>query len=184
MKINKRVSKNWEINPRINITEFDIDTLSEDNLINQLLVLKQENVSYSLMMILFGSYNGKKLCSQYDTFTVPVGGFSFLNENGKEVSNTNTFVTTIGIWLFNIFFLKGFNFSFLFGGYYNNNIDNKLFGDINQTLVYALAEDKIGEKNNEPVFTIVKENKIFLLKLPNSTDYSYRINVNKKKKLT
>lgn len=139
----ERKSKHWTIDPKSNITEFNLDTLNEKNLINQLLVLKQSDVSYSVIMNLLGSFNGKSLCRQYDTFEVPIGGFKFTNQKGKEVSNTNPFITTIGIWIFNIFFLRDFGFSWLFGGYLNENVKKGLFEDINQKLVYALAEDKI-----------------------------------------
>lgn len=143
MATQKRVSKHWNYDPKNNIESFNIEELNENNLINQLLVLKQSDVSYSLLMTLFGSFNGKSLCHQYDTFNVPVGAYRFTNQKGKEVSNQNQFKTTIGIWIFNIFFLRDFGFSFLFNGYMNKNINKKLFGGINQKLVYALAENKI-----------------------------------------
>lgn len=139
----KRVSKHWNLNAKLNIEEFNIDEINEDNLVNELLVLKQDDISYSFMMNMFGSFNGKCFCHHYDTFDVPVGSFKFINKKGKEVSNSVKFTTTIGIWIFNIFFLRDFGFSFLFDGYINKNINKDLFEDINQTLVYALAEDKI-----------------------------------------
>lgn len=138
-----RESKMWKLNPSISVTEFNLDEVTENNLVNQLLVLKQSDVTYSFMMRMFGSFNGKSLCKQYDTFTVPIGGYKFLNKKGKEISNTSSFVTTIGIWVFNIFLIRDFGFAHLFNGYINENIRNGNFKDINQTLIYALAEDKI-----------------------------------------
>lgn len=143
----KRVSKHWEINPRIAVEEFNLDEINKDNLINELLVLRQDDVTYSFMMNMFGSFNGKYFCHHYDTFEVPIGAFKFTDKKGKEISNSTKFITTIGIWVFNIFFLRDFGFSFLFGGYMNRNINKDLFEDINQTLVYALAEDKIDSEN-------------------------------------
>lgn len=139
----KRVSKYWQVNPKITVKKFNIDEITSDNLINHILVMKQSDVSFSTIMTLFGSFNGKSLCHQYDIFEVPIGGFKFLNQKGKEVSNSAPFKTTIGVWIFNLFFLRDFNFSWLFGGYMNENINSGKFGDINQKLVYALAEDKI-----------------------------------------
>lgn len=139
----KRVSKYWQVNPKITVEKFNIDEITSDNLINHILVMKQSDVSFSTIMTLFGSFNGKSLCHQYDIFEVPIGGFKFLNQKGKEVSNSVLFKTTIGVWMFNLFFLRDFNFSWLFGGYMNENINSGKFGDINQKLVYALAEDKI-----------------------------------------
>ena len=143
MATQKRICKHWDFNDKISVEKFDINQINESNLINHLLVMNQSDVSYSVIMNLFGSFNGKSLCKQYDTFVVPAGGFKFVNQKGKQVSNVDKFVTTIGIWIFNIFFLRDFNFSWLFGGYLNENINSGLFEDINQKLVYALAEDKI-----------------------------------------
>lgn len=139
----KRVAKTWEYNPKITVESFNIDEITKDNLINHILVMKQSDVTYSTIMTLFGSFNGKSLCHQYDIFEVPVGGFKFLDQKGKERSNSNKFKTTIGVWIFNLFFLRDFNFSWIFGGYMNENINAGKFEDINQQLVYALAEDKI-----------------------------------------
>ena len=139
----KRISNHWKLNPNITVEKFNLEEINKSNLVNHLLVLKQSDVSYSVIMTLFGSFNGSTLCSQYDTFEVPVNGFKFINQKGKEVSNTSTFTTTIGIWIFNIFFLQGFNFSWLFDGYLNENVGKKLFNKINQKLIYALIEDKI-----------------------------------------
>ena len=141
----KRVSKHWTLNKNINIDKFDINTLNSDNLINQLLVIKQSDITYSTIMNMLGSFNGKKLCNQYDTFDVPVGAYSFVNSKGKTVSNKEVFKTTIGIWLFNVFFIRDFNFGFIFG-YINKNVDKKEFKNINQQLIYALIEDKIEVK--------------------------------------
>ena len=139
----KRVSKHWEMNPKITVEKFNLDEINHENLVNQLLVLKQSDITYSFMMSMFGSFNGKCFCHQYDTFTVPVGAYSFENAKGKVVSNQEKFITTIGIWVFNIFLIRDFGFGFLFDGYINKNIDKKILGSINQKLVYALAEDKI-----------------------------------------
>lgn len=143
LKIQKRISKRWTLNPKVNMDTFNLDELNDTNLVNQLLVIKQSDITYSLMMNLFGSFGGKSLCHQYDTFEVPTGGFRFNNGKGKLVSNNAPFITTIGIWIFNIFFLRDFNFSHLFGGYINESIGKKWFEKINQQLIYALAEDKI-----------------------------------------
>ena len=138
-----RVAKHWEYNKSLNITEFNKDELSKDNLVNQILVIKEPDISSSLVMDLFGTFNGKSLCHHYDTFEVPVGAFSFVDSKGKLVSNTTPFITTFGIWIFNIFMIQGLGLSFIFGGYINDNINKKKFGNINQKVIYALIEDKI-----------------------------------------
>lgn len=141
--MSKRVSKHWDLDPKIKVDSFNLEEINSSNLINHLLVLKQSDISYSFMMTLFGSFNGKCLCHQYDTFDVPAKVYKFKNAKGKEVSNQSKFRTTIGIWVFNIFFIRDFGFGFLFDGYINKNLDKKLFNKINQKLIYALAEDKI-----------------------------------------
>lgn len=140
---NKRIAKHWSINPNITVDAFNMDEINKNNLINHLLVFKQSDLTFSMMMNLFGEFNGVTLCNPYDTFDVPAGAFKFMNNKGKEVSNKDKFTTTIGIWLFNIIFLRDYNFSRLFGGYLNENVGKGLFGDINQSLAYALAEEKI-----------------------------------------
>ena len=142
-----RVSKHHKYNPRYDVDKFVLEDINEDNVVNHFLKLQQSDVSTPLIMKVFGSFNGKTLCPQYDTFEVPVGGFSFTNEKGKIVSNTTPFITTFGIWIFNIFFLQGFNFSWLFGGYMNENITKKKFEKLHQKLIYALVEDKIEVEN-------------------------------------
>ena len=143
---NIRKSKHWKINPNINISEFNREELNENNLANQLLLFKQSDLSFSLIMELFGSFGGEPLCHQYDTIEIPAGAYVYKDNNGKEHKNVSSFITTIGIWIFNIFFLRDFNFAFLFG-YVNKNINADEFDEINDTLAYALLEDKISVEN-------------------------------------
>lgn len=144
MTSNVRVAKRWPYNSKNDVASFDLNSLNETNLVNQLLILKQSDISYSLIMNLFGNFNGKSLCNPYDEFIVPKGRYSYFDRNkNKNFSNKEPFLTTIGIFIFNVFMLNGFNFSYLFGGYINKNINNKEFKNINQILTYALAEDKI-----------------------------------------
>lgn len=138
-----RTSKLWKIDPKSTVDYFDLDAIDNKNFINHLLLLKQSDVSYSLIMRLFGDFNGKSFCNPYDTFEVPAKTFSYITLDGKEVSNSESFITTIGLWIFNIFFINGFGFSGIFDGYINENINAKKFNSINQKLVYALAEEKI-----------------------------------------
>ena len=142
-----RKSKHWNMNPNLKITEFDKNNLNSNNLINQLLVFKQSDLCFSLIMELFGSFGGEPLCHQYDTFDVPAGAYVFKDDKGKEHRNIAKFTTTIGLWIFNIFFLRDFDFAFLFDGYVNENIDADKFESLNNDLVYALMEDKIKMEN-------------------------------------
>ena len=142
-----RKAKHWVMDPSIKVEEFNKDEINSKNLVNQLLVFKQSDLSFSLIMELFGSFSGDSLCHQYDTMEVPAKAYWYLDDKGKEHRNVSKFTTTIGLWIFNIFFLRDLNFSFLFDGYINENINDDKFGDINDTLAYALLEDKIAVEN-------------------------------------
>lgn len=143
-----RKTKHWALDPSIKVEAFNKDEVNSKNLINQLLVFKQSDLSFSIIMELFGTFEGgNSLCHQYDTFDVPAGAFSYIDNKGKEHKNVNKFTTTIGIWLYNIIFLRDFGFSQLFNGYINENIGADKFGEINDTLAYALLEDKIDMDN-------------------------------------
>ena len=151
-----RVSKNWgTATDDYKSIKFDVSQINQKNLVNMICNLKQEDVTSSLIMKLFGSFGGKKLCNHYDIFTVPAGCFSFENEKGKVVSNTNPFVTTFGIWIFNIYMLQGFGFSKVVGGYVNENLTKKAFNKIHQKILNALIEDKIGVEEYKKFITYV-----------------------------
>lgn len=139
-----RESKHYEYNVKFGDPEkIDINNFSKDNIVNYFLILTQKDITYTFMMETFGEFNGESLVHPYDTFTVPEGRFSYTDNKGKVHSNKNKFVTTFGIWVFNIFLLQGFNFSQYFGGYVNKEINTGALEDINQMLVYFLAEEKI-----------------------------------------
>jgi hypothetical protein len=147
--VQKRVSTHWNYDPKNDVEVFNLDEINSTNLINHLLKLTKDDVSYTMMMKLFGLFKGKSLCKQYDTFTVPVGAWKYNSKpdgSGREVSNKSTFVTTIGIWIFNVFIIRDFGFCSLFNGYINKNLTAGKFEDLNQVLVYALLEDKIDTK--------------------------------------
>lgn len=139
-----RISKHYKINPKITVDHFDLKDINRNNIVNYMLILTQQDISRDMIYELFGSFNnGESLVHHYDTFDVPIGAFKFIDNKGKEVSNTNSFVTTFGIWIFNIFLIQGFGYSKFFNGYINDNINKGKFGKIHQTLIYALIEDKI-----------------------------------------
>lgn len=138
-----RESKNYKYNTSLGDPEkIEIDKLSKDNIVNYMLILKQSDITYTFMMEVFGEFNGQTLVNPYDTFTVPIGRFSYEDKKGKIVSNTNSFVTTFGIWVINVFLFRDFGFSKFFG-YINEEINEGKMNDFNQQLVYYLAEDKI-----------------------------------------
>ena len=149
-----RVSKNWgTASSNYKDIGFDAKNINAKNLVDMMCNIKEPDITSSLIMRLFGSFGGKKLCNHYDTFTVPAGCFSFENDKGKVVSNKNPFVTTFGIWIFNIYMLNGFGFSKIVGGYVNENLTKKAFGKMHQKILNALIEDKITVENYKKFIT-------------------------------
>ena len=69
--------------------------------INRLLEIKEEDIGLSLIMELFGEFDGKSKFHQYDTFTVPVGAYG-----RDKKKNSKPFKTTIGLWIFNKFMIE------------------------------------------------------------------------------
>lgn len=142
-----RKSKLWQLSGKdITITKRDIETanITKDNLVNYIFTVQKDQITYRAIMQLFGDFDGKSLANTYDLLEVPVGTFTYFTdkEKTKSKSNTNKFTTTVGIYLFNIY-LRDFNLSRLFNGFINKTINKKVYGNIEQTLSYALLEDRI-----------------------------------------
>ena len=141
-----RVSKHWTKSTNIkDVTDhFDLDKINSSNLINHLLLFKQSDLTFSMIMQIFGSFNGKSMAHPYDTFEVPANTYKYITRDGKEVSNSNKFTTTLGIWIFNVVFVRDFKgFADVLGGYINKNLTGKDFESMHQKLLFALMEDKI-----------------------------------------
>lgn len=141
----KRISKLWKVKD-IPIDKELIESSDPDEktLPDMLMNMTKDDITYRFIMNTFGEFNGKSLANPYDLLEVPVGKFSFYTDidKSKFKSNKNTFVTTLGCFIFNII-LRDFNFSRLFDGYLQETISKKVFGKIEQTLSYALIEDRI-----------------------------------------
>ena len=127
----RRVSKHWNYNPKVNITEFNKNEITKDNLVNEILLITDKDVTSSLIMNLFGSFGGQALCHHYDTFEIPVGGYKF-KKGEKYVSNKEPITTTFGIWIFNIFFFRDIDLADIMGGYLNVNINKKTADTVHQ----------------------------------------------------
>lgn len=169
MATKMRESKQYEYNKQFGDPEiFELDKLNRDNIVNYILILSQSDITYSFMMEVFGEFNGESLVNPYDTFTVPVGKYSYMSK-GKEVSNKTSFITTFGIWVFNIFLIRGFGFSEYFGGYINSEINAGAMEDINQKLVYFLAEGKI----DVATYKKFQDYTIFLMPFENILAYTF-----------
>lgn len=140
-----RQSKTW-VSTGAEITAQDIASgnPTAENLPDFLFAVHKDDINYNVIMNIFGEFDGKPLAQAYDLLEVPVGKWSYYTDMERKnyKSNKNKFVTTVGLFVFNIF-LRDFNFSRLFNGYFNEMIDSDGSGFIEQTLSYALLEDDI-----------------------------------------
>lgn len=104
--------------------------------IDFILSIKEEDISHTLVMEMFGEFNGKQRFNTYDTIDIPPG---FYGPEGKK--NKNTFKTTVGLWVWNKYHLEQELHDVI--GYVNVTVDKKTFGKINKKLSYAVLEDDI-----------------------------------------
>lgn len=113
--------------------------ITDPELKNMLLGLKESDITASFIYDLFGEFNGVCKCNPYDILEVPAGTYG---PDGKK--NKNKFITTVGIWVFNKWFIEEDLFEFF--GYINKTINGKQLGSMNQELSYALMEDRLDVK--------------------------------------
>lgn len=111
------------------------EIINKDEL-EYILSLDEDKITKSIIMELFGNFNGKSKYSPSDIITIPKDSYGI---EGKK--NKNQFKTTIGLWVFNRLFIER-HFTHVLG-YINTTIDNKTYKSINKKLSYALLEDKI-----------------------------------------
>lgn len=111
--------------------------ITDPKAIEELVNLKEEDITLSFIMETFGEFDGKRKYNPYDIVTIPPFSFG----PTKEKSNVNSFTTTVGIFIYNKFFFENKLFDII--GYINKSVDGGIFGDINKKLSYALIEDKI-----------------------------------------
>ena len=74
--------------------------ITDKELYQELLSLKESDITSSYIYDLFGEYDGVTKCNPYDLLDIPAG---YYGPEGKK--NKNKFTTTVGIWLFNKWFI-------------------------------------------------------------------------------
>ena len=110
--------------------------ITDPELKQYLLNVKEKDITSSFIYDLFGEFKGKNKCNPYDLIDIPPGYYG--KENKK---NKNTFTTTVGLWLFNKWFIENELFDLF--GYVNKNVDGGFLKSMNQELSFALMEDRI-----------------------------------------
>lgn len=68
--------------------------------IEYLTSVTEKDITLSFMMETFGEFNGKSRFNPYDLVTIPAGVY------GKDKKNKKAFNTTVGIFIFNKFFIE------------------------------------------------------------------------------
>lgn len=110
--------------------------ISNPEEIKRIIEVKEEDVTTSYIMDLFGNFDGKPKYNTYDILPVPAGAYGKGNKKNKK-----PFKTTIGLWIFNKYFIERDLFDIF--GYISESIDDGLFSSINKKLSYALMEGEI-----------------------------------------
>ena len=98
--------------------------------------IKEEDITTSFFNDLFGEFESGRRFEPYDLITIPVNSYG-----PKDHRNKKSFTTTIGIWIFNKYFIEPHLFDMFH--YINQTVNKKLFGKINGKLSEAVLEDKI-----------------------------------------
>lgn len=116
--------------------------IKDQKLISTLLNVKEEDITTSFIMEIFGNFEGRDVCHPYDLIMIPV------NTYGKDKKkNKEAFKTTVGLWVFNKYFIEQDLFDLF--GYISEPVNDKLFGNMNKKLSYALLEGRITTKQLE-----------------------------------
>ena len=105
--------------------------ITKDNLYSVILSIKEKDICSTLIYKIFGNFNGENLCNPYDILTIPPNIY-----HGND-----QFVTTVGVWIFNMYFIAPDLFPLF--GYIQEEVGSKMMGKINTKLSHAFIEDKI-----------------------------------------
>lgn len=111
-------------------------TKKED--IDYLINIKEEDITTSFIMETFGEFDGIARFNPYDIITIPPKSYGKGNKKNKTA-----FTTTVGLWVFNKYFIENDLFDIFDNGYINETMTDGLYSSINKKLSYALAEDDI-----------------------------------------
>ena len=111
-------------------------TVTSPKDIEYLLNIKEKDITTSFIMETFGEFDTGQRFRPYDLIEIPANSYGSEKKRNKE-----KFMTTVGIWIFNKYFIEPHLFDLF--TYINKTIDNKLFGQINNQISEAVLEDKL-----------------------------------------
>ena len=111
-------------------------TVTSPKDIEYLVSITEKDITTTFIMELFGEFKYGQRFHPYDIITIPAGSYG-----PDKHKNKNQFTTTVGIWVFNKYFIEPHLFDLFH--YINETITSKLFKKINNTLSEAVLEDKL-----------------------------------------
>ena len=104
--------------------------------INYLVNIKEEDITTSFVNDLFGEFESGRRFNPYDIITIPANSYGPADNRNKK-----PFVTTVGIWVFNKYFIEPHLFDLF--KYINKTVDKGVFKKINNKISECVLEDKI-----------------------------------------
>jgi hypothetical protein len=104
--------------------------------IEELVNLKEEDITTTLVVDYFGQFETGQRFRPYDIVTIPAGAYG-----PEKKKNKNAFNTTVGLWIFNKYFIEPHLFDIF--GYINSTINKKMVGKINAKISEAVLEDRL-----------------------------------------
>lgn len=104
--------------------------------IEYLVNIKEKDITTSFIMDTFGEFETGQRFRPYDIIEIPANSYG---PEGKK--NKKPFVTTVGIWIFNKYFIEEDLFDMF--KYVNKTIDKKMYGKLNNEISVAVLEDRL-----------------------------------------
>ena len=104
--------------------------------IEYLVNIREKDITTSFIMDTFGEFETGQRFRPYDIIEIPANSYG---PEGKK--NKKPFVTTVGIWIFNKYFIEEDLFDMF--KYVNKTIDKKIYGKLNNEISVAVLEDRL-----------------------------------------
>lgn len=120
------------------VSNFITDKKDIDYLLN----LKEDDITTSLIMELFGDFGDHKWFNPYDLITIPAGRYGGKTKTGTKYNRT-PFVTTVGRLIFNKYFIEPDPELLQIVGFVNADISKKTYGNLYDSLGYEVLEDRL-----------------------------------------
>jgi len=121
-------------------------TITSKEDIDFLLSLREKDITSSMVMELFGEFEGKRRFQPFDIITIPIGRYGGKIPNDKTKFNKKAITTTVGRLIFNKYFIEDTPELLDIIGYRNVSLSKKEYGSIFDELGYMLLEDRISIK--------------------------------------